>query len=147
MEVQADIAPGNYRVEIDLGTALLENNVNDAMSAGATVRATRNIGKTESGILAHDQVKDIIQAATHVRPGDVEAFHMWHSVMQNAHQARERGAWFVERGSHCDTWAIWPDEHLEQDAQWRRYGDPEGMMRSWTAFIHSVLTSYRYLHD
>ena len=82
MEVQADADPGNYRLEIDLGTALLENNVNDAMSAGATVRATRNIGRTESGKHAHDQVKDIIQAATHVRPGDVEAFHMWHSVTE-----------------------------------------------------------------
>jgi len=147
VEVQTDAAPGNYRLEIDLGTALLENNVNDAMSAGATVRATRNIGKTESGKLAHHQVKDIMQAATHVRPGDVEAFHMWHAVMQNARQARDRGSWFGERGSHCDTWAIWPEEHLEQDAHWRRYGDPEGMMRGWTAFIHSVLTSYRYLHD
>ena len=50
--------PGNYCLEIDLGTALLENNVNDAMSTGATVRATRNIGRTESGKHAHDQVKE-----------------------------------------------------------------------------------------
>ena len=147
VELQANVAPGDYRIELDLGTALLENNVNDAMSVVATVRATQNFGNTESGISAHRQVKDILQAATHERPGDVEAFHMWHTVMQNARQVTETGSWFGERGSRCDTWAIWPDEHLEQDARWRRYGDPEGLMRSWTAFIHSVLTSYRYLHD
>ena len=68
-------------------------------------------------------------------------------VTGTAADARQRGDWFMDQESRCDTWSIWPGEELTHEENRVRYEDSRGMMRGWTALLHGLLTSYGYLHD
>ena len=72
---------------------------------------------------------------------------MLNVVTETATDAYQRGNWFFDQSSRCDTWSIWPGEELTHEENQVRYGDSEGMMRGWTALVHGILTSFEYLHD
>ena len=146
VEFATTLAPGLYQVEVRLGSVLLDNNVNDSMQVRVTVTATENIEQTASGASALGQIESLVVSALHRPPRPAEAEAMLSLVTETAADARQRNDWFFDHNSHCDTWSIWPRDH--SDAEWRaRFEDSEGMLRGWTALLHSILSSYEYLHD
>ena len=72
---------------------------------------------------------------------------MLNQLIVSAENAKSRTSWFSDQGNHCETWAIWQHEELDHQGYQDRYGDSAGMMRGWTTLVHSVMTSYGYLHD
>lgn len=147
VEIEADVEAGDYQVEFELGTSLLRNNVNDAMISGMAVMARKNIGQTASGGAVRRQISDIVLNAFHRSPADAEVNAMLNQLVASAENAKSRTSWFNDQGQHCETWAIWQNEDLDHQGYQDRYGDREGMMRGWSTLVHSVMTSYGYLHD
>jgi hypothetical protein len=146
VEFATTLAPGLYQVEVRLGSVLLDNNANDSMQVRVTVTATEDIEQTTSGASALGQIESLVVSALHRPPRPAEAEAMLSLVTETAADARQRNDWFFDHNSHCDTWSIWPGDH--SDAEWRaRFEDSEGMLRGWTALLHSILSSYEYLHD
>jgi hypothetical protein len=147
VEIETDLGAGNYEVKVELGTSLMRNNVNDEMTFGLSAMATKNIGQTASGRAARRQISDIISNAFHRTPTSTEVQAMLNQLIGSAKGAKSRTSWFRDQGNHCETWAIWQNEELDHQGHLDRYGDREGMMRGWTTLVHSVMTSYGYLHD
>ena len=145
VEFTTSLAPGDYQVEVRLGSFLLENNVNDSMRVRVTMTATENIEQTTSHALALGQIESLVVNALQRPATPAETSAMLSVVMNTAADARQRTEWFLGRSSHCDTWSIWGDHSW---AEWQaRFEDSEGMMRGWTALLHGILSSYEYLHD
>lgn len=147
VEIEVDVDAGEYTVEVELATSLLRNNVNDAMTAHLIATATKNIGQTASGRAIREQISDIVRDAFHRTPADAEVDSMLNQLVASAENAKSRTSWFSDQGNHCETWAIWQHEELDHQGYQDRYGDSAGMMRGWTTLVHSVMTSYGYLHD
>ena len=147
VQIETDLGAGDYEVEVELGTSLMRNNVNDEMTSGLSAMATKNIGQTASGKATRRQIADIIRDAFHRSPTNAEIHAMLNQLIGSANGAKNRNSWFREQGNHCETWAIWQNEELDHQGHLDRYGDREGMMRGWTTLVHSVMTSYGYLHD
>ena len=134
-------------MEVRLGTALLDNNVNEAMRVRVTANATENIEDTLSGQAFHQQLETLVERAFQREPMEGEIEQMLSVVTEVSSAASDRGSWLFDEDSHCDSWAIWPGEELSHSENQDRYEDAEGLMRGWTALIHSLITSYGYLHD
>ena len=147
MEVEVDLPAGQYEIEVELATALRENNINTVMTARAAVRATRNLAQTEDGQRVAEQIDAILQRANSRAPTQAEVSALFSLLVNSASRARASSSSFKEQGNNCETWWVWPDEQLENDEYWARYGDSEGMMRAWSTLLHSVITSFGYLHD
>lgn len=147
VEIETDLGAGDYEVMVELGSSLMRNNVNDEMTTGLSATATKNIGQTASGKAARRQISDIVRNAFHRSPTNAEIQAMLNQVTASATGAKNRTSWFRDQGNHCETWAIWQNEELDHQGYLDRYGDREGMMRGWTTLVHSVMTSYGYLHD
>jgi len=147
VEFTTTLSPGTYQVEVLLGTVLLQNNVNDKMRARLSVKATENIDQTVSGAQFRQQIEALASRALLRQLSESEASQMLNVVTETATDAYQRGNWFFDQSSRCDTWSIWPGEELTHEENQVRYGDSEGMMRGWTALVHGILTSFEYLHD
>ena len=147
VEVEVDLPAGQYEIEVELATALRENNINTVMTARAAVRATRNLAQTEDGQRVAEQIDAILQRANSRAPTQAEVSALFSLLVNSASRARASSSSFKEQGNNCETWWVWPDEQLENDEYWARYGDSEGMMRAWSTLLHSVITSFGYLHD
>ena len=147
VEVSVDLPAGDYTLAIELGTALLENNKKDAMTAMVSALALENQHKTESGKDIRQQIAGILRRATSREPAYQEVTAMMTLLKNSAADAKKRTPWYRDQGNHCETWYVWPDEELEHDEYWDRYHDGEGMMRGWSTVLHAVMSSYGYLHD
>jgi len=147
VEFTATLSPGEYEVVVRLGTALLDNNVNEAMQVRVTANATENIEDTLSGQAFHQQLEALVERAFQREPLEGEIEQMLSIVTEVSSAASDRGSWFFDEDSRCDSWAIWPGEELTHSENRDRYEDAEGLMRGWTALIHGLITSYGYLHD
>ena len=147
VEVEVDLPPGDYDLRVEIGSALLDNNVNSAMTARVAARATRNLGQTADGKLIRQQIGSLLRRATSRAPSQREIGSLLSVLSNSAARAKAQTPWFRDQGNHCETWWVWPNEHLEGGEYWERYGDAEGMMRGWSTVLHSVMTSYGYLHD
>ena len=147
VEVSVDLPAGDYMLTIELGTALLENNKKDAMTAMVSALALENHHKTESGKNIRQQIADILRRATSRQPAYQEVTAMMTLLKNSAAEAKQRTPWYRDQGYHCETWHVWPDEELEHDEYWDRYHDGEGMMRGWSTVLHAVMSSHGYLHD
>ena len=147
VEVEVDLPPGEYQLRVELGSALMDNNVNDAMTARVAARATRNLGQTADGKLIRQQIASLLRRATSRVPSQRQVSALLSVLDKSAARAKAQTPWFRDQGNHCEVWWVWPNEHLEGDEYWERYGDAEGMMRGWSTALHSVMTSYGYLHD
>ena len=147
VEVAVDLPAGDYTLAIELGTALLENNKKDAMTAMVSALAQENQHKTESGKNIRHQIADIMRRATSRQPAHQEVTAMMTLLRNSAADAKKRTPWYRDQGNHCETWYVWPDEELEHDEYWDRYHDGEGMMRGWSTVLHAVMSSHGYLHD
>lgn len=147
VEVEVDLPPGDYDLRIEIGSALLDNNVNAAMTARVAARATRNLGQTADGKLIRQQIGSLLRRSTSRTPSQREIGSLLSVLNNSAARAKAQTPWFRDQGNHCETWWVWPNEHLEGAEYWERYGDAEGMMRGWSTVLHSVMTSYGYLHD
>lgn len=93
------------------------------------------------------QIGALISRALLREASDDETDQMASLVVDVASISRQRGDWFFDDESHCDTWSIWPGEELTHEENRARYQDSRGMMRGWTALLHGIITSYEYLHD
>ena len=149
IEIQVDLAEGEYDVELALATSLKNNNVNESMLAKISIEALDNWSQTDSSIAIKNQVRSLILRATNRGPVDGELGRALKALAAEAANAREEGDWFFsgESGGRCDTHSIWGSDDLSESEQYHRYGDPDGMLRAWTMFTHSLLTSFWYLHD
>ena len=147
VEFTTRLAPGEYQLEAELGTSLLSNNVNDAMSARIVISATENVDETDSGRLFRQQIATLLEQALARPASDATVAQLMGVLMESAGDATDRGDWFFDQDSHCDTWSIWPGEELTDEENRVRYGDSEGMMRGWATLLHGVMTSWEYLHD
>jgi hypothetical protein len=147
VEFELDLPAGDYTLRFKLGTMLQANNVNDAMRIAVSLRATQNIASTPSAQAFEEQINALLMRATHREASRSEMDALVAAVLSSAADAQQHGSQFGMGNAHCDTWRIWPDEDLTDEARFARYSDPEGMLRGWTTLIHGVLTSYGYLHD
>ncbi len=102
---------------------------------------------TTSSTASRLQIKSLMLRALSREPSAAEVQSMLSLVTGTAADARQRGDWFMDQESRCDTWSIWPGEELTHEENRVRYEDSRGMMRGWTALLHGLLTSYGYLHD
>ena len=132
---------------MELGSALMDNNVNREMTARVAARATRNLGQTKDGQLIRREIASLLTRATNRTPSFNDVTSLLYLLAQSAARAKAKTPWFRDEGNHCEVWWVWPDEHLEHDEYWHRYGDAEGMMRGWATVLHTIMTSYGYLHD
>ena len=147
VEFSFDLLPGNYEINLFLGTQLFENHVNDAMVAAVSLTATENFEETPAGQAIKSQIASIFLEATHRRPSQDQLNSMMAAVTGAAAEAAQRNTWFNSGGDgdHCQTWNLFADQ---QGVDWGQvHQDPNGMMRGWTVFVHAVLTSWGYLHD
>ena len=147
MELSTTLAPGDYELEVQLGSSLRSNNVNDHMLAQVLATATENIEATASGQRFYEQIKALLESSLQRPTSDEQVTQMLNVLTEVAVDASSRGDWFFDEQSRCDTWSIWPGEELTHEENMVRYGDPVGMMRGWTALLHGIMTSYEYLHD
>jgi hypothetical protein len=147
VEFELDLPAGDYTLLFKLGTMLHANNVNDAMRVAVSLRATENIAGTPSAQAFEKQINALLMRATHREASRSEMDQLVAEVLSSAADALQHGAFFHSSDAHCDTWRIWSDEDLTEEARFARYSDPEGMLRGWSTLIHGVLTSYGYLHD
>ena len=147
VELSTALAPGDYHLEVQLGSSLRSNNVNDHMLAQVLATATENIEATASGQLFYEQIKALMENSLQRPTSDEQVIKMLNVLTEVAVDASSRGDWFFDEQSRCDTWSIWPGEELTHEENMVRYGDPVGMMRGWTALLHGIMTSYEYLHD
>jgi hypothetical protein len=147
VEIETDLGAGDYEVKVELGSSLMRNNANDAMTSSVSATATKNIGQTASGKAVRRQISDIVRNAYHRSPVNAEIQAMLNQLLASSVDAKSRTSWYRDQGNHCDTWSIWQNEELDHQGHLDRYGDREGMMRGWTTLVHSVMTSYGYLHD
>ena len=147
VELSTTLAPGDYELQVQLGSSLRSNNVNDHMLAQVLATATENIEATASGQLFYEQIKALLESSLQRPTSDEQVTRMLNVLTEVAVDASSRGDWFFDEQSRCDTWSIWPGEELTHEENMVRYGDPVGMMRGWTALLHGILTSYEYLHD
>ena len=147
VEFELDLPAGDYTLLFKLGTMLQANNVNDAMRVAVSLRATENIASTPSAQAFEKQINALLMRATHREASRSEMDQLVAEVLSSAADALQHGAFFHSSDAHCDTWRIWSDEDLTEEARFARYSDPEGMLRGWSTLIHGVLTSYGYLHD
>ena len=147
VEVEVDLPPGEYQLRVELGSALMANNVNREMTARVAARATRNLGQTKDGQLIRREIASLLTRATNRTPSFNDVTSLLYLLAQSAARAKAKTPWFRDEGNHCEVWWVWPDEHLEHDEYWHRYGDAEGMMRGWATVLHTIMTSYGYLHD
>ena len=147
VEFELNLPKGEYTLLLKLGTMLQANNVNDAMQVAVSLRATQNIARTPSAQAFEKQIKEQLMRATHGDASSSEIDELKTAVLSSAADALQHGSWFNSHNAPCDTWRIWPDEDLTDEARSSRYSDPEGMLRGWTTLLHGVLTSYGYLHD
>ena len=147
VEFELDLPAGEYTLLLKLGTMLQANNVNDAMQATVSLRATQNIAHTPSAQAFEKQIKALLMRATHHEASRSEIDEWQATVLSSAADALQHGSWFNSHNANCATWWIWPDEELGEEAYFARYSDYEGMLRGWSTLIHGVLTSYGYLHD
>ena len=147
VEFVLDLPAGDYTLIFQLGTVLLENNINDAMLVRAALRAIDNIALTPSAKAFASQINTLLMQATHREASNAEMDELVATILSSATDALKHGSWFNSHNANCATWSIWPDEDLSDEAYFSRYSDPEGMLRGWSTLIHGVLTSYGYLHD
>ena len=104
----------------------------------------RNTTSTDE---AGQQIKSLMVRAVQRDISTAEESQMLSMVKKAASEAVQRGDWYLDHQSRCDTWMIWPGEELTHDENQLRYGDSKGMMRGWTVLLHGILTGYEYLHD
>ena len=147
VEVETTLPPGNYDVEVRLATALLENNVKEAMRVRLSVAATENIDQTASWGGFAEQVQRLASRALNRQLSDDEIRQMVALVDESSRTAYKSNSRFDDRGHQCDTWSIWAHYWFTHEENMARNWDAEGMMRGWSALLHALMTSYEYLHD
>ena len=102
---------------------------------------------TTSAYQSRRQIQALMGRAVQRDISAAQASQMLSMVTKAASEAVQRGDWYFDHQSRCDTWMMWPGEELTHDENQLRYGDSKGMMRGWTVLLHGILTSYGYLHD
>jgi hypothetical protein len=145
VRIGTSLPAGDYEVEWRLGTTLFDNHVNDEMVVQTTITARENIDKTLSMQLLRAELQSLYLNATN-RPLTEEATdNLLNLMLEHARIAAER-SYRASSSGQCDLWNL--GNSRQGAGHTADYdGDPAGMMRAWTMVLHSVMTSFGYLHD
>ena len=99
VEVEVDLPPGEYQLRVELGSALMDNNVNDAMTARVAARATRNLGQTADGELIRQQIASLLRRATSRVPSQRQVSALLSVLDKSAARAKLRRPGFVTKAT------------------------------------------------
>ena len=140
---------GEYTVELHFGTSLKSNNLNETIKAYTTFTALTDPLKTTTGIAVKNQMHALYLRATNRELPETRAEDLTHELISYAdfHRKNVHGSSWVE-GGICEPIHIWKDWwEMGHESRVERFRDPERMVRAWTMIVHSILSSYLYLHD
>ena len=135
LEFLINLPAGKYEVQAYVGTSLLDNNINDQMTARISLHATENLERTQSGQAMVKQIRELVLDATNRGVGEDEAVGLMNVIVEHAKEQSLLDQQYY--GNHGSCW-YGPEAN---------YNDRRGMMRGWVVLIHYVMTSFGYLHD
>jgi len=141
ISIDTSLPEGDYEVEWRLGTTLFANNVNEAMVVQTTITARENIDKTESMQMLRAELQTLYLNGTSRALTEETTDSLLDMLLAHAEMAAARSHRADDEGQ-CDLWHL---RRGDTTVDWN--ADPDGMMRAWTMVLHSVMTSYAYLHD
>lgn len=145
VSISTSLPAGDYEVEWRLGTTLFENNVNDEMVVQTTITASENIDKTQSMQLLRAELQSLYLNATNRPLSEQATDNVLDLMLEHARIAAER-SYRTSSSGQCDLWNL--GNSRQGEGRTSDYdSDPAGMMRAWTMVLHSVMTSFGYLHD
>ena len=145
VSISTSLPAGDYEVEWRLGTTLFENNVNDEMVVQTTITASENIDKTQSMQLLRAELQSLYLNATNRPLTEQATDNVLDLMLEHARIAAER-SYRTSSSGQCDLWNL--GNSRQGEGRTSDYdSDPAGMMRAWTMVLHSVMTSFGYLHD
>ncbi|MBT6040109.1 MAG: hypothetical protein HOH17_12635, partial [Halieaceae bacterium] len=147
VELLLNLPAGEYEIDLTLATSLTENHVNEAMTVGVTALAIDSGGDTTTSQQIRRQMTQLLHNATTRKPSEAEIDTLVEALTNHADLAKGWGSDFNNVEGGCDNWQIWPDQQPSAGKQQLRFEDGDGMMRAWTMILHSLMTSYLYLHD
>ena len=147
VELLLNLPAGEYEIDLTLATSLTENHVNEAITVGVTALTIDSGGNTTTSQQIRRQMTQLLHNATTREPSDAEIDILVEALTSHADLAKGWGSDFNNVEGGCNTWEIWPDQQPSTGEQQLRYEDGDGMMRAWTMILHSLMTSYLYLHD
>jgi hypothetical protein len=147
VELLLNLPAGEYEIDLTLATSLTENHVNEAMTVGVTALTIDSGGDTTTSQQIRRQMTQLVHNATTRKPSDAEIDILVEALISHADLAKGWGNDFNNAEGGCQTWEIWPDQQPSAGKQQLRFEDGDGMMRAWTMILHTLMTSYLYLHD
>ena len=142
---QFDLGPGDYTLTAELVSFLNDGHPEDATSVSLTVRSQVLDPSSEGAVALSRQLDKLYLQATGDALPEESNDRLMDAFVAYSETAAGRGDWY---DGHCDTWQIWDNSDSRTHEEWRvLMGDPIGTMQGWTLIIHSLMTSYSYLHD
>jgi len=145
VSIGTSLPAGDYEVEWRLGTTLFDNNVNDEMVVQTSITASENIDKTQSMQLIRAELQSLYLNATNRPLTEQATDKVLDLMLEHARMAAER-SYRASSSGQCDLWNL--GNSRQGGGHTADYdSDPAGMMRAWTMVLHSVMTSFGYLHD
>ena len=147
VELLLNLPAGEYEIDLALATSLTKNHVNEAMTVGVTALAIDSGGDATASQQIRRQMTQLLHNATTRKPSEAEIDILVEALTRHADLAKGWGNDFNNVEGGCQTWEIWPDQQPSASEWQLRFEDEDGMMRAWTMIMHTVMTSYRYLHD
>ena len=100
VEVEVDL-PREYQLRVELGSALMDNNVNREMTARVAARATRNLGQTKDGQLIRREIASLLTRATNRTPSFNDVTSLLYLLAQSAARAKAKTPWFRDEIVRC----------------------------------------------
>lgn len=140
-----DLGPGDYTLTADLVSFLNEGHPEDSITASVVVRSQVFDPTTEGAIALSRQLDALYLQATGNELSSASKSPLLDAFVAYASEVSRESNWYE---GHCDTWQIWDNSNPRTNEEWRALmGDPVGSMQAWTLILHSLMTSYPYLHD
>ena len=149
LEFEVPLGSGEYEIEIQLATALIENNVNENLAVRISLYATDNFEETSSPALIKNTISQLITTMTN-RPTDAE--HLAGLYQAFTERSLEASALATRVGGSCEYMQVFPQLQTPEgsnsiaDAVWATH-DPQGVKSGWIAVLAMLLTDFWYTHD
>jgi len=142
---EVDLPAGDYTVEVQLATALWQNNAKDALNASMLMSALDNTAKTEGTQKVRAQVASLYKRATN-KDLPADAVDYWLDEFAEYVADAPGSHWHHGGEGSCDAWRLWPEE-VRNERYDQIFSDRRGVIQGWTMITHGILTSPAYLHD
>jgi len=142
---EVDLPAGDYTVEVQLATALWQNNAKDALNASIFMSALDNTAKTEGTQKVRAQVASLYKRATN-KDLPADAVDYWLDEFAEYVADAPGSHWHHGGEGSCNAWRLWPEEVINERYD-QIFSDRRGVIQGWTMITHGILTSPAYLHD